>query len=341
MNLSIKITLQLLICVSIFHPQLQGAEYDVVDGKHLKFDASLTTLGKKAPEEITQAVYEWCEKNPHLVRHFSGHEAFRPSEKYPVPPVTSEKREDRLAYFESTKKEFADAGFPTRTTSVNVIIPIEPELLLKAAGYLNMQQIINASLGNQYGQKLTVEDLQRFEKEFGGKTYQTATRFMGHLNVQKGIEDLYSLGNPERYLIALPGQEENYDPCDGTCVVIERVVQGNIKKLSETLAALNPTRIEHLVRMGAYVPLWSVNGDNLGFCNGTVYIFDTEFPNNLPASKDYISKEKHQSLVRHGWTELENNVIKPAAQRFGIDPTTILEYKKRIQEEIEAEWRKV
>jgi hypothetical protein len=340
MNYSRKIIVVSLISFLACHTLLHCNEYDVVEGVHLKFNASLTTLGKKAPAEVAQSVYDWCAKNPHLVRHFSGHEAFRPSEKYPVPPVTSEKREDRIAYFESTKKEFADAGFPTPNESVNSVIRIAPGLMLKAAGYLNMQQIINASLGNQYGQKLTVEDLQRFERECGGKTYQTATRFMGHLNVEKGIKALYSLGNPERYLVALPGQEEMYDPCDGTCVVIERVVEGKIKKLSESLAALNPTRIEHLVRMGAYVPLWCISGDNLGFSQGTVWILDTEFPNNLPASENYISKEKHQSLVRHGWAELENNIIKPAAERFGIDPTPLLKHKKRIQEEIEAEWLK-
>lgn len=330
--------LSLVVFLNIF-----GVDYDTYNGKKIRFDPTLTQLRDKPPAEVVHAVHGWCAQNPRLVRHFSGHEAFRPSEAYSVPPVTAESREVRVAYWESVKKEFDIV----EGSAVNYVVRIAPGLIMKAAGYLNMQQIINATVGNPYGTRLTVEDLRRFKEEFGGRTYQTATRYAGHLRAEQAHEllDLPDIGKSERYLVHLPAitfnADQTYDPRDGNCVVVEREIKGILQPLDETEKALDKNIIKQIVHFGAQLPQWSANGANLVVGeDGKIYALDTEFPNNLPTTNGYITREKFESLVQHGWNELEKNVIEPAAERFGVDSADLLVYKRKIQQEIVESWLK-
>jgi hypothetical protein len=298
---------------------------------------TLLTLSPQAPKWLVQEVQEWLVSHPKLTEYLSGAKNLQ-NHMRSGGPIIAGTPEKRNQYFLKAKSEFAKAGYPTLSPSVNWIIHINDDVLIKASGEPNRHENINSFLGQKYGSQITVKQLKKFNKEIG-VTYQTISRIAYGMRAQEVIEqENLSIKIPPMSLVHIPGRPKKL--ADINYVVAEEYILGKLEYLEDSAFAVDKKTILDLTKLIGFTGLWSLGKNIMVSDNKDIYFVDLEQP-NVHSPKDFFHKNAaiHRSNVEHGWGKLEGGIIKPYAEKNNIDATELLNEMHALQDEIRATWK--
>lgn len=326
-----------LLIVSCYAPlysfQANFASTNTYKGEEITAE-SLLKLTPQAPQDITSVTQDWLTAHPQLAHHLSGVDA----------PLAGD-IDIRRSYHKKVYGDFKDAGYPTLTHSVNWVLDLHPDWLMKVSGEPNRHENLTTYFGKNYGEEITPEELEHFKSE-SGVTFQTISRLAYYLRAKEVVEaEGLSIKIPETYLVHIPGQ--SLEICDANYVVVEKKVQGTFTYLEDHEKAVEEQTILDLVKLIGYTALWNHTKNILVDKENAVHYVDLEQPNrhNAKASEFFHRViEVHRSNVQHGWTELDNQIIKKYVEQQKvlnqrvIDITNLIALKQALQEQIQATW---
>jgi len=334
--------LRILLVFALLNGSIQAFKADFASTNTITTTTPITvdtilTLSPHAPMWLKQEVQEWLTGHPRLTEYLSGAKDFHSKKRFGGPTM-AQSPEKRNQYFLKAKSDFAKAGYPTLSQSVNWIIHINDDWLIKASGEPNRHENINSYLGQKYGAQITVKQLKKFNKEIG-VTYQTISRIAYGMRAREVIQqENLSIKVPPMYLIHIPGRPKKL--ADANYVVAEEFIQGQFEYLESSAFAVDTKTILDLTKLIGYTGLWSLGKNIIVSNNKDIYFVDLEQP-NVHNPKDFFHKNSavHRSNIEHGFAGLENSIIKPYATKHNIDITGLLKDMHALQDKIRATWQ--
>lgn len=303
---------------------------------------NILQIAPRVPQEIAALVENFLTKNKPLGNILSGVSYYKPILFYDKAPFAldfSSQHADsdpKQVYFGATLNAFAKLKLNLKP-GPNYILQISNDWILKASGFSNRRENINAQVGNPYGATVTTDQLEKF-KSLIGKTFQTISRMAYWLRAQEAIEKfgLNRICLPKEYLVHIPDRPAVIE--DANYVIVEEKITG--KPIMDTDLAGDPEVIRQLTQLIGYTALWDINQSNVIVLGNRVCIVDMEQP-NVHKPLDFFHKDIsiHRSNVIHGWEVLENTIIKPYAQRHNKNVKELLDVKRAAQKRIQDSWK--
>jgi hypothetical protein len=340
----------------------EGAEKSVTSGldfasanSYYGQEITPDTILKMAPkpnEKLTEDAQKYLKDHPGLIKLFSGSFYYEPldSEKFGTvtpynlsfyPQETEKDKDAKAAFQELRTSTLKAAGIdPAKLPGSNYTVDLNDDWLIKASSRANRVENINSSVGNPYGATVTPQQLEAFKKMTGGgKTYQTISRLAYWLRLREAKKELKlnRICLPKQYLVHIPGRPTEVE--DQNYVIVERKIKGG-RDFKDSPLAVDKELMKQLTWLIGYAALWDLSDHNILIKDGKACMIDVEQPNvHKPLEFFHKNTQTHRSNVDHGWAEVRNRIIKPYADKEGIDTKPLLDDIEKIYNAIKKTWQ--
>lgn len=301
---------------------------------------NILEMSPEVPADVREFIQAWMKLKPEVAAIMSGQEAFEGDN-----PVVTQDRAGRIAYMRSVQKRLEKAGLKNLSESTNTVVQID-DFIIKASGLPNrMVNIATGYFGKTYGQPFSPEQWKEFKEKTGGDTEQTISRLAYLLRAREACETfgLNKITVPDKYPVQIPGRPKVV--ADTNYVVVENKVKNVVADLQDHPLALDREIVRQLTMLIGYTALWNHVGSA-----GNVFVVkdaatgelklcyhDTEQP-NVHSPADFFHKKPavHFSNVRHGWNELNAQVILAYKDKLctSIDESNLDPEKKEFLKEL-------
>ncbi len=295
-------------------------------------------MPQKSPK-VSNFIRSWLERHEDLAKVMSGAEAFTGDN-----PVITQDAQGRGEYFKQTQERIEQEGFKNLSSSSNTVIEID-DLVVKAGSIPNRHKNLDAEFGKEYGDQITAAELEDFNQNRGGRTFQTISRAATYL---RGIEakELFNLDCTtftETDLVNIPGRPE--EVADTNYVTVEKKVKP-VADLQNHALALDEEIMRQSLILIAYTGLWNMVGSG-----GNIFVVkdpetgkliachhDLEQPNFHRKPSKFLNNDvdKYVANIQHGWGTYGSQIIQPYAEKVekNIDYTDMPEDQKELLKQL-------